>query len=131
MAMSEEHKAALAQGRRQSRAIKMYLEAIADRKPGRPVTPNTLRERIASLSGRIETEPDTLKVVDMRQQRFDAERQLAGLEEFVDMATLEAGFVAYAKAYSDRKGITYSVWRDMDVPADVLRRAGIARTRRA
>ena len=49
MAMSAEHKAALAAGRRESRAIKDYLEALASRRPGRPVTPDTLAKRVKDL----------------------------------------------------------------------------------
>jgi hypothetical protein len=43
---------------------------------------------------------------------------------------LAANFVAYAKSYSDRKGISYTAWRQFGVPADVLRKAGIQETRR-
>ena len=130
MAMSDEHKEALAAGRRQARAIKAYLDALAERRPGRPVTHATLTERIIALTAKIESETDPLKAVDLRQQRFDAEKQLDSLGEVVDFSILEAGFVEYARAYSDRKGITYSVWREMDVPAETLRKAQIPRTRR-
>ena len=129
MAMSEAHKAALAQGRKESRAIKQYLEAIGSRKPGRPVTPERLKERIASLEERIAAEQDPMKALEMRQARLDAEAQLATTPDAVDMEGLEAGFVACAKSYSDRKGISYTAWREQGVPAAVLGKAGIPRTR--
>ncbi|NQV08115.1 hypothetical protein HQ535_16395, partial [bacterium] len=104
MAMSEEHKAALALGRRESRAVKKYLEALASRKPGRPVSPERLGERIAELGQRIAAEQDPLKALEYRQARLDAERQLEQLSTLDDFAEVEAGFVASAGGYSQRKG---------------------------
>ena len=46
----------------------------------------------------------------------------------VDISGLEKGFVRDAKAYSDSKGITYASWREVGVPADVLKKAGITRS---
>ena len=129
MAMSAEHKAALAKGRRESHAVKRYLEALGNRRPGRPVTPERLRERIAELGARVEEESDPLKALELRQQRIDAEATLAQAEAAEDMSHLEKAFVRVAKPFSERKGISYSAWRQSGVPADVLRRAGIARTR--
>ena len=42
-----------------------------------------------------------------------------------DIGELEAGFVAVAKSYSERKGLTYSAWREAGVDARVLKQAGI------
>jgi hypothetical protein len=129
MAMSAQHKAALAQGRREGRAVKQYLEALGSRRPGRPVTPERLRDKIASLETRIGEEMDPLKALEMRQERLDAEAALARAEAAEDFAALETAFVEHARSYSERKGISYSAWRESGVAADVLRRAGIARTR--
>jgi len=129
MAMSAQHKAALAQGRREGRAVKQYLEALGNRRPGRPVTPERLRDKISSLETRIAEEADPLRALEMRQERIDAEAALARAEVTEDFAELEGAFVEHAKAYSERKGISYSAWRESGVAADVLRRAGIARTR--
>lgn len=131
MAMSESHKQALAQGRRQSAAIKRYLEALGSRRPGRPVTPEKLRSRISDLEQRITAEDDPLKRVDLVQQRMDAEDALARAEDSADLEELEAAFVEHAARYSERKGISYSAWRESGVPAPVLKRAGIPRTRRS
>lgn len=129
MAMSDEHKAALAKGRKESRAVKGYLEAIAARKPGRPVTPERLRDRIASLEQRIAAEDDPLKSLELRQARLDAEAALARAEATVDLDEAEAAFVEVAASYSERKGISYGAWREQGVPAAVLAKAGIRRTR--
>jgi len=127
MAMSDEHKAALAEGRRQSRALKRYLEALGARRPGRPVTPETLRIRLERVEIRIAEESDPLKRLDLVQQRIDIKTQLEQLADAADIEALEEGFVEYAKAYSARKGITYAAWRELGVPAAVLKRAGIGR----
>lgn len=128
MAMSEEHKAALAAGRRESRAIKSYLQALAARRPGRPVTPDTLRSRIADLEAKIAAESNPLKSVDLRQGRLDAEAALERAKSASDTAELEAEFTRHAAAYSTRKGITYAAWREAGVPAAVLKKAGISRS---
>jgi hypothetical protein len=129
MAMSEEHKAALAKGRKESRAIKRYLEALGARKPGRPVTPERLEARISDLDAKVAAESDPLKTLELRQARIDARAALAKASATVDMDTLEAGFVSAAKGYSERKGISYTAWREQGVPAAVLAKAGIPRTR--
>lgn len=130
MAMSDEHKAALAQGRRESRAVKAYLEALGSKRPGRPVTPDSIRQKIDSLGERISSEPDPLKRLEYRQARLDAEEALEGAEASANLEELESEFVAVAKSYSERKGLSYSVWRDEGVSASVLKEAGIPRTRR-
>jgi hypothetical protein len=127
MAMSAQHKAALAQGRREARAIKLYLEALGNRRPGRPITPVSLKKRIGDLEAKIAAETDPLKAVDLRQSRIEAEHALARAESAADMAELEKGFTKHAKSYSKRKGISYTAWREVGVPAAMLKQAGINR----
>lgn len=130
MPMTEDHKAALAQGRRESRAIKAYLKALSARKPGRPVTVESVQKRIASLDQRIDSETDPLKQLELHQEKLDAEETLKEVEAKEDIEELEQGFVEVAKSYSDRKGISYTAWRQVGVPASVLKEAGIPRTRK-
>ena len=49
------------------------------------------------------------------------------MDQQVDLTAVEEGFVKAAKSYSERKGISYSTWREVGVSADVLKRAGISR----
>ena len=128
MAMSNEHKTALAQGRLEARAIKAYLGAIGTRKRGRPVTRETLTARIQRLDGQIVTEPNPLKALDLRQARLEAQQHLTRFEDAVDLNALEKEFVAHAAAYSGRKGISYAAWREAGVPAAALQKAGVRRT---
>lgn len=127
MAMTQEHKDALARGRREARAIKSYLEALGSRRPGRPVTPESLRQRIERLESKIDAEKDPLRRVDLVQQRLDASEALKRVAASADLDELEKGFIEHAKGYSERKGITYAAWREAGVPAAVLRKASIGR----
>ena len=63
-----------------------------------------------------------LKLVQERRNLTD---ELASMESSVDTSTLEDAFVAVAKGYSERQGISYSSWREVGVEAGVLKRAGI------
>lgn len=129
MAMSQDHKDALAEGRRQARAIKAYMKAVQGRKRGRPTSKKAVESRIEKLNEQIGNAED-LKKVELIQARLDLEGQLARLEETEDTEALEAGFVEHAAAYSERKGISYTAWREVGVPAAVLRSAGVKETRR-
>ena len=130
MSMSDEHKAALAKGRTEARAIKIYLaEATAPRKRGRPVTRASLEDKIASLDEKVRNEDDPLSRVELIQTRIDAQRALDDLHSAADLEALQAGFVKYAASYSQRKGITWTAWRETGVPTAVLRQAGIKQTR--
>jgi hypothetical protein len=129
--MTEGHKAALATGRRESRAIKAYLAAVATpKRKGRPVSPEVLEAKIATLDDKIRATPDPLSKVELIQARLNAQEALDQMNAVVDMEALEEGFVRHAASYSERKGITWSAWREIGVPASVLAAAGIKRTRK-
>jgi hypothetical protein len=130
--MTEEHKAALAQGRRESKAIKAYLEAITvPKRRGRPVTQEMLEAKIAALDEKVLAERGPLARVDLYQARIEAQAALDTMTDPVDIETLEAGFVEYAASYSSRKSITWPAWREAGVSASVLAAAGVKRTRKA
>jgi len=128
--MTQEHKDALARGRREARAIKAYLNALESRRPGRPVSKESLKKRLEKVDEKLEAADNPLETVDLIQSKLDIEKALSEVENAQDMATLEAGFVDNAASYSERKGVTYTAWREFGVPAKVLREAGIKETRR-
>ena len=128
--MSNEHRDALAQGRTESSIVRQYLEAISTPKArGRRRSPETLERQIAAIN-------EELKVADphqrllLTQERKDLESKLAALTAPQDVAAIERRFIKVAKSYSLRKGINYSTWRETGVSAEVLKEAGIARTRK-
>ena len=127
MAMSKEHKAALAQGRRESRAINAYLGALGDRRPGRPVSVDSLNRQLADVSAKLDKESSPLRRVDLLQKRIDLEDSLSRVQTASNMAELEANFVANVAGYSARKGVSYKAWREFGVPAATLKKAGISR----
>ena len=130
--MTEEHKAALAKGREQGRIVREYLAALnEEKKPGRKLDPETLQQRIDETQQQVDAETDPAKRVELIQKRLDYEEKLANTGEQVDLETLQKDFVKAAKEYSERKGITYSAWREAGVPAAVLKEAEIPRTRRS
>ena len=130
MAMSKEHKDALAQGRLEARSVKAYLDALGNKKRGRPVTKASLQKKLSTIDSKLKSEPNPLKRLDLMQARADTENAVGNFENTVDPEELATGFVAHAKSYSQRKGISYNTWRQFGVPAEVLRKAGIPATRR-
>lgn len=129
--MSAAHKAALAQGRTQGRAVRVYLEALDASRPkrGRKRTPESIRSRLAKVEAEI---PDAAPVqrLQLVQERMDLEAELAAAAApTVDLEALEKEFVEAAKGYSVRKGISYAAWREAGVPAATLKAAGISRGR--
>jgi hypothetical protein len=127
--MSEDHKAALAEGRTQGRAVRSYLEALDANKPkrGRKRTPDSIKKRLETIDGDLQS-ADKLHALHLRQERRDLQEELAAMGETVDLAGVEKDFVAAAKSYGDRKGISYATWREAGVAPAVLKKAGISRS---
>jgi hypothetical protein len=126
--MSDAHKAALAEGREQGRAVRRYLEAIEAHKPrrGRKRTTESMQKRLASIEERL-ADADPLTRLHLVQERMDLERELSASDDGVNLQELEDEFVESAEPYGRRKGITYSAWREAGVDPSVLRKAGIRR----
>jgi uncharacterized protein YicC (UPF0701 family) len=126
--MTDEHKQALAEGRTQGRAVRNYLDALEATKPkrGRKRTPDSIKKRLDAIESEL-GETDPLKGLNLRQERRNLYAELAGIDDKVDLADVEREFVAAAKAYGARRGISYEVWREAGVPSEVLKQAGISR----
>ncbi len=126
--MSDSHKAALAEGREQGRAVRRYLEALEAHKPkrGRKRTQESVQKRLAAIDEKL-PEADALTRLHLIQERMNLEEELAASDNGVDLKELEDQFVAAAAPYGARKGITYAAWRQLGVDPSVLRRAGIKR----
>lgn len=127
--MSDEHKAALAEGRNQGRAVRRYLEALDTHRPkrGRKRTPDSMQKRLARIDVELAS-ADPLKRLQLIQERLDLSAELEAAGEKVDLSGLEQEFVDAAGAYSARKGISYAAWRELGVEPAVLKRAGISRS---
>jgi hypothetical protein len=128
--MSAEHKRALAVGREESRAVRRYLEALEAHKPkrGRKRTADGIEARLAQIENRLPN-ADAMSRVHLVQERLNLQSELASRGDTIDVTFLEEGFIKAAGGYGARKGLTYAAWRAAGIDANVLRRAGIPRTR--
>ncbi|MEM7338062.1 MAG: hypothetical protein AAF467_05410 [Actinomycetota bacterium] len=126
--MSAEHKEALAIGRAEGRAVRAYLEALESSKPkrGRKRTKESIAKRIEKIEVELE-EADPLKRLQITQERLDLIEELDTMDNAIDITDLETEFTKVAKDYAARKGLTYAAFRQIGVPAAVLKRAGISR----
>jgi hypothetical protein len=126
--MSNEHKAALAAGRSESRVVKNYLDALESNRPkrGRKRTPDSIKKRLADIDGSL-ADADPLGRLNLVQERMDLEQELEAMGTKVDMSSLEDDFVKVAASYSSRRGISYAAWREIGVDASVLKKAGLTR----
>jgi len=127
--MSDDHKAALAEGRNQGRGVRRYLEALDTHKPkrGRKRTPDSIQKRLDRIDVELAA-AEPLKRLQLIQERLDLKAELETAGDKVDLTELEQEFVDAAGAYSTRKKISYAAWRELGVEAAVLKRAGIRRS---
>jgi hypothetical protein len=127
--MTDEHKAALAEGRTQGRAVRNYLDALEATKPkrGRKRTADSIQKRLSAIDTELAT-TDPLTALNMRQERRNLQAEMAAMDEKVDLDDVEKAFVEAAKDYGQRRGISYDVWRESGVSAEVLKKAGISRS---
>ena len=126
--MSESHKAALAEGRVQGRAIRLYLEALEAHRPrrGRKRSTKSLTDRLVAIDREL-AHADPMRHLQLVQERLDLQAALDAAERAVDISSLETGFIEAAADYSRRRGISYAAWREVGVPSSVLRAAGVSR----
>lgn len=126
--MTPEHKAALERGRSEGRAVRDYLEGLRSTKPrrGRKRTPESINKRLAVIEHDL-VGASAIDELQLIQERRDLTTELEAMGTPVDISALEDAFVTVAKAYGERKGISYGSWRDVGVSAATLSRAGIGR----
>ena len=128
-AITAKHKAAMAEGRVEGRVVRDYLDALKNSKgrPGRKRTPESVARRLKAIDAELD-DANPVRELELVQERFDLEAELATMQNKVDPKELEAGFVKVAGSYSARKGISYAAWRAVGVEPAVLKKAGISRS---
>ena len=121
--MTDEHKAALALGRVEGRAVRSYMAALqstqAPRRRGRK------GKTAAELQTAIMEANDPMERLRLRPL-LRAALEEESLET-IDMEALQADFIKVLASYSERTGLTYADWREEGVPAAVLKEAGMSR----
>ena len=108
--------------------MRLYLEALEAHKPkrGRKRTPESIAKRLDAIAAAL-PDADPVSRLHLVQERLDLSAESAHLGAKIDLTELEADFVGSAKAYSQRRGISYAAWRELGVEAAVLKKAGIGR----
>lgn len=126
--MTDTHKAALATGRVEGRAVREYLEALRANKParGRKRTPDSVAKRLAAIEADL-VDADAVSELKLVQERINLQHELSTLGTTVDIAALEGEFIAVAKSYGERTGVSYAAWRAVGIAPGVLKAAGITR----
>jgi hypothetical protein len=126
--LTDQHKAALARGRQEGRAVRAYLEALRGNKPkrGRKRTTDSINKRLDAIDQQLKT-ADPVTELRLVQQRRDLNSELDGMSSNVDLKSIEDAFVKVAASYGKRQGISWASWREVGVPAAVLTRAGLSR----
>lgn len=124
--VTAEHKAAMIQGRTETRTIRHYLEALESLKQagGRRRSKETLEKKLASVEQQIE-DADAVGRLHLAQERLDLVKAIEAAGQSIDIEELESAFVQVAGSYSERKGISYQAWREVGVSPKVLHAAGI------
>lgn len=126
--MTPEHKAALERGRSEGRVVREYLEALRNSKPkrGRKRTPDSIKNRLTVIDREL-ADASAIDELQLVQERRDLTAELEAMGSTIDIDALEQAFVGVAKAYGERKGISYASWREVGVAAATLVNAGITR----
>lgn len=129
--MSDEQKEAISLARQEASHIRPYLDALrATSGPKTRGRKANLPQRLEDIEAALENAQtdDVMRVLVLRQERRDLLERIA-IESMteIDVEALAEDFVKFAAQYAERKGIAYAVWREMGVPAVVLKEAGITK----
>jgi len=124
--MDDDHKAKLAQGRKDAHAVKGYLEFLELNRPkrGRRRTEASIKARLAVIGSELES-ASPLARLNMYQEQSDLADELDAMQQQVDGSDLRAAFVEAAARYADSKSIGKAAFRQMGVDAATLREAGL------
>ena len=124
--VTPEHKAAMIQGRTETRTVRHYLEALDSVRQtgGRRRSKEALQKKLAAVEQQLE-DADAVGRLHLVQERIDLMKAIESADQSIEIEELESAFVAVGASYSERKGISYQAWREVGVPPKVLHAAGI------
>lgn len=127
--MSDEHRRRISEAHRQREVISAYLDAVgAPKRRGRRISTEELRDRLSSAEQEMQeaTGVDRLKVaqsiIDL-QERITEQEQAELTQQL--LGEMEKRFIEVAADYAERHKISRQAWREVGVPAKVLKDAGI------
>lgn len=124
--MEAAHKAKLAQGRADARAVKKYLEFLEENRPkrGRRRTSESIQKRLEAIEVELES-VSPLARLNLFQEQMDLTAELSTMGEKVDGSALRAAFIEAAGRYATSKGLSKAAFKHMGIDAPTLREAGI------
>ena len=108
---------------KEASVVKTYLESLAKRAP-RQI--RDAESQLVKVQEQLDAETHPAKRLQLVQRRIELTEFLEAKDE-AQSSEAEWEFLLVAKSYSDRKGISYKAWREIGVPAEVLKEAGIER----
>jgi len=114
-----------------SATVDRYLSAVnTPQRRGRKVSRTALESRLSDALAKAKSASGVEKVLTAQEIR-DLQTRITNMRTAgaSDIKSLETDFVKIAKKFGENRGISYGAWRDGGVHPDVLKRAGIARTR--
>ena len=109
--------------------ISAYLTALGEEKARgrRKRSPEKLLQRLNVVAEQMDSASQIVKV-RLIQERLDIEDAMRPDPPSVAFSPLEDAFCSVVGSWSASKGISYSAWREVGVPAAVLKRAGVRRS---
>lgn len=123
--VTPEHKAAMIQGRTETRVVRQYLEALEMKQSGgRRRSKESLQKKLATVEKDLES-AEAVGRLHLIQERINLQKAIEAAEQNLDIDELENDFIDIAASYSERKGVSYQAWREVGVPPKVLQAAGI------
>ena len=126
--ITEEQKIAMQVGRIEVTIVRNYLNSLREKaKPGRRRTVESVERAQQRVDEKIDGCRDPYDLLLLIQERRDLADEHARLEAARNDDVLRDEFIAIAKDFSDRKGVSYEAWREVGVPAAVLQQAGVKR----
>jgi hypothetical protein len=100
----------------ENRAVDVYLQYLTT---GELPAPPNIDAKLEVLDAKIANETRMFVKVQLLQEKRDLTAPTVTPE------ALEEAFVKHVGGFSERNGIAYVTWREMGVPANVLKRAGL------
>lgn len=108
--------------------VKRYLQSVRDSEGARRLNPDVLQKRLARVEAHLAASPSNPTVeLALLERRRKLQRDIATTSAADTSAELTNDFIAVAERFGRRHGIVWAVWRQVGVPAGVLRSAGISR----
>lgn len=129
-AQKRARKAAVIDAKMEAMRISHYLRALHAKKTtkGPKVNPKVLEKRIDTAKANVAMKTGIAQLSAVQHLR-NLQKKAASPAMNGNFERYEKDFIAVAGPYSERNGIDYGTWRAVGVDADVLKKAGIVRTR--